>query len=273
MSHERLNDNLSRMLGELDEYYKKEGINVDDGQIAAAKNLASGVFLSHSTSSENFAKVCDSGLLLSPSRLDEEGIKPLADTAVERTLGTEGSVFLYATSFFFPNSGCGLLFRRSIEGEYSGGSATPFDSGGLVNIFDRPNNESPRAFFDDHKLPLSGYRDYLGKALSGMWSSPVDYLTGEEPEYAGPIGLSGGDFRRCAYEVRLGDELPVRNCRLQAVFLPKSLALVPDVESYVNWCLVEGFDVEFVDAKGRNDHSQLKKSCVKYLQKQLLLTS
>jgi hypothetical protein len=130
MIRKHCEENLKRLQNELETYASANGIS--GGDPAAAK-ISKGIPLAHSTSDWNFVKICGSGCLYSPQALSGKGLKPLKSGAVELQLGTSGHVFFYAASFSFPGSGCGLLFGSSLERDNEhDGSATPFDSGGLV---------------------------------------------------------------------------------------------------------------------------------------------
>lgn len=269
MSDQRLQNNLVRLLTELKQYLQTNSIEPTEKQSKRAAFLAPRLFLAHSTTSSGFEKICQTNFLYSPRQLDEKNLKELKTKAVERVLGTEDSVFLYANRFFLPTSGCGFLYKPSVENSQPVGSATPFDTGGLVDHYPPPEAENAHEYFERHELPLPRYREYLESSLSGLWETPDHYLDGKDPMHHGPLPHSGGDFRSRTYEVRLRDQLAIRHGHLQAVFIASRMASLPEVEEYSNWCLSEGFDVQLVASNGQNEHSQLKKACVKYLQTKL----
>ena len=274
MSRTRFEQNLQRMLQELQAYVSQENISVGDAARSTAEKIADKIYLAHSTSAKNFVQMCEDGAsLLSPSALDGKGIKSLRADAVERILETSDFVFLYAGAFSFPSSSCGLLFARSLESDHpDSGSATPFDSGGLVEHFELPNtSETPRDFFRRHQLPLSEHRNYLSQCLGALFSDPFDYVLGNGLCHEGPIGLTGGDAcRRSTHEVRIPDNVRIRNPHLQAVFAPVRMSLEPQVESLLKWCTSEGFDVVSFESDGDNDFAKMKTAWIEYLRTKLL---
>jgi hypothetical protein len=74
-------------------------------------------------------------------------------------LGTAGSVFFFVSPFRYPNTGCGLLFASTLELLHTDdGVASPFDSGGLLDVFTRSDmTESPREFLSRHE----SQREYI----------------------------------------------------------------------------------------------------------------
>jgi hypothetical protein len=273
MSRERCEQNLQRLLQELQGYLSANGIVAPASSAQVAAKIAPSIFLAHSTADANFVAICSpSGRVLSSAGLDAAGIKPLKPDAVEITLGTAAFVFLYAAAFSFPSSGCGLLFAPTLEQQHSdNGFATAFDSGGLISVFQRPDmSEPPRDFFMRHEFPISEHRSYLQSCLAALFSTPLDYFHGNPPQHPGPIGLTGGDCRRWSHEVRIPNEVVVRSPHLQAVFIPRRLGLVPEIKHLVRWCESEGFDAIVYDADRENDFAKLKRACVEYLRDQLL---
>jgi hypothetical protein len=268
MSRSNSDANLRRLLEELEAL----GLpNSGNTATLLANRISEDLPLAHSTSAANFAAVCGSGRLLSPKILDTKGIKTLKPDAVEIVLGTSPFVFLYAAPFSFPSSGCGLLFERTLEVWHSSdGVATPFDSGGLIDYFVRPDmTESPQDFFLRHQLPLPEHREYLRACIGKLFGDPFDYLNGCDPVRSCPIGLSGGDRRRWTHEIRIPEEVIIRSPHLKAVFVPRRLGLEPQVKSLLSWCHSEGFDVEVFDSDRQNDFAKLRNACLEYLQKLL----
>jgi hypothetical protein len=275
MSRERCENNQQRMLTELEDYLLANGIGVTAPAATAAAEIAKGISLAHSRGDKSFADLCSAGgRLRSPAALDAANIKPLKQDAVEITLGTQDFVFLYAAPFSFPNS-CGFLFAPTLEREYSSsGYSTSFDSGGLVKIFQRLDmSEEPREFLMRHELPIPDHREYLLACLGSLFGTPLDYVQGEPPRHAGPIGLIGGDCRRWIHEVRIPHELVVRNPHLQAVFIPRRLALIPEIASLLKWCVAEGFDSIAYDSDRENDFANLRRTCIEYVRSKCLSSS
>ncbi len=200
------------------------------------------------------------------------GEAPKTDS-VEMKLGTADSVFFYLAPFRSPHTGCGLLFARSLEDYHKDyGVATPFDSGGLVDVFSRSDSaEQPRAFLSRHELPVPDHREYLRLCLSIMFERPVDYLSRVDPRCPGPIGLMGGDCRRRTHEVRIPGQVPLRGGHLQAVFAPTSRAAAdPEINRLFEWCKREGVDrVSFKTSRG-DDFEALRRECADYIRGKLL---
>lgn len=272
MDRSRLEGNLNRLQQDLAAYAQEQNIAAPPATSTSCRKIADTIFLAHSTSDLKFETICNSGRLKSPAKLHSEGLKTLKTDAVELTLGTSEFVFLYAGAFSFPSSGCGLLFSRTLEAAHSAdGAATPFDSGGLVNIFTRADmSETAAAFFSRHELPLFEHRDFLNDCLHLLFSAPYDYMEGIAPRHSGPVGLSRGDaVRRHTHEVRIPHEVHLRSPHLQAVFVPLRLALLPEIEKLLTWCHAEGFDVETYETDRQNDFAKLKTACIQYLRRHL----
>ena len=223
------------------------------------------MFLAHSTSDLNFSGICRTGHF-SP------GV-PLTPDKAEAVLGTAGSIFFFVSPFHYPQTNCGLLFARSLELQHrEDGIATPFDSGGLKNVFTRRDpTETPRAFLLRHELPLPEHRRYLALSMQVLFDNPGDYIAGKERCRVGPIGLTGGDQRRWTHEVRIPARVDVRGSQhLQAVFAPRAVvAEDPEVESLFHWCEVEGVDRVTFDTPGGNDFAVLRRNCLDYFRRKL----
>jgi hypothetical protein len=199
-------------------------------------------------------------------------MQPLRPGSVKAVLGTVNAVFLYAAPFRFPATGCGVLFAARLEAMCrEEGLATPFDSGGLLHVFTRADPaEAPAAFLARHELPLPDHRQYLEASLSLLFSTPLDYLHGNDPAWPGPIGLAGGDRRRWTHEVRLPDQTFLRTGYLQAVFVPISRVADPHIEGMLRWCEHSGVDYVSFNASRENDFETLKRECVDYITRTIL---
>jgi hypothetical protein len=181
-------------------------------------------------------------------------------------------VFFYVAPFRYPDTGCGLLFARTLEFHRShDGVATPFDSGGLLKVFTRPDPaEPPRAFLSRHELPIPEHRRYLGLSMSVLFHQPEDYIEGSDLRWPGPIGLTGGDRRRWTHEVRIPDRVFVRGSHLQAVFAPRSrVAAEPAIRGLFQWCDAEGVDRIAIDTPRENDFEALRRECLAYIRRKL----
>lgn len=273
MNRAQREQNLSRLLADLDLYAQSNGIDVPDPFPPEALSLSESVFLSHSTPDASFPAICHSNRLLCPQGLAQLRGEPLRPDCAEAVLGTGGFVFLYAAPFRFPQTGCGLLFAVSLEGEHGeDGVAAPFDSGGLVNVFSRPDPaESTPAFLSRHGLPLPEHRDYLRQAMILLFDHPLDYLEGRDPHWPGPIDLTGGDRRRWTHEVRIPDKVFVRTPHLQAAFARTALvSSQPEVEKLFRWCELHGMDCVNFDTPRGDDFATLQRECVDYIRRKLL---
>jgi hypothetical protein len=235
--------------------------------------VSESLFLSHSTPDAEFPGICRSNQLFCPQKLADLRGAPLRADCAEAVLGTGGFVFLYAAPFRFPHTGCGLLFAAQLEKEHrENGVATPFDSGGLVKVFARPDPaESARAFLARHELPLPEHRDYLRQAMIDLFGHPVDYLEGRDPRRPGPIGLTGGDCRRVTHEVRIPERAFVTIGNLQAAFVRTALVgSQPDVEKLFRWCKLQGVDFVTSDTPRGDDFQALRDQCLAYIRGKLL---
>jgi hypothetical protein len=272
MSRERREENLRQLSARFDDYARSNKIARASPVSPEAAALAQSVYLAHSTSEANFSSVCRSNLLLSPQRLHAEGIKTLKSDSAEAVLGTANAVFLYAAPFRSPATGCGVLFAAGLETNYKEeGLATPFDSGGLLRMFTRADPaEAPAAFLARHELPLPDHRRYLEASLTLLFSTPLDYLHGNDPVWPGPIGLTGGDRRRWTHEVRLPDQIYLRTGYLQAVFVPISRVADPSIYGMLRWCEHSGVDYVPFNAPRGDDFEALKRECVDYIARTIL---
>jgi hypothetical protein len=165
-----------------------------------------------------------------------------------------------------------LLFAKSLESEHhSHGVAAPFDSGGLCNVFIRPDPaEPPRDFLSRHELPIPDHRRYLGLSMSILFHKPEDYVDGPDPRRPGPIGLTRGDQRRWTHEVRIPDRVFVRGSHLQAVFASRArVAADPEIEGLFEWCAMEGVDRIIFDTPRGNDFEALRRECLAYIRRTL----
>ena len=123
--------NLTRMTQELSIHAQQLGVPSEASPLAI--KLSQALFLAHSTTRRNFAKICDSQRILSQAKLAAQNGVPVDDDCVEIKLGTSNDVFFYAASFRYSDTACGFLFAAMLEDEDSKmGTATPFDSGGLL---------------------------------------------------------------------------------------------------------------------------------------------
>ncbi|MGI8991162.1 MAG: hypothetical protein ACR2I2_16485 [Bryobacteraceae bacterium] len=187
-------------------------------------------------------------------------------------MGTAGYVFFYVAPFRYPNTGCGLLFAKSLEFEHeNGGVATPFDSGGLARMFIRADPAEPlREFLARHEMPIPEHRRCLKLSMEILFHEPRNYVDGSDPRRPGPIGLTGGDQRRWTHEVRIPDRVFLRGSHLQAAFAPKArIAADPDIESLFQWCATESVDNISFDSPRGNDFGALRRECLAYFRRKV----
>lgn len=273
MARSRWEQNLRQLHKRLDRYAAAENIDAAKPPPPEAQALSTSLFLAHSTADKNFSAICASNRLLSPALVAEQTKEAVAPDSVEAILGTAGYVFLYAAPFRHPATGCGFLFAHTLESAYrEDGVATPFDSGGLVRKFSRPNAHEPaRDFLARHELPIPEHRDYLQRTMTLLSAHPLDYVLGVDPVWPGPIGLTGGDRRRWTHEVRVPDQVSIPTGHLQAVFAPARLVAGDKaVERLFGWCHVEGVDcIPLYTCRG-DDFDTLKRRCVEYIREKLL---
>jgi hypothetical protein len=272
MSRHRWESNLDGFCRTLEDYAEKNAIRVPNPLSAAATRLSSSLYLAHSTSDAKFSDICADGYLASATHLAAQRNETLASGRTEVALGTADSVFFFVSPFRMPHTGCGLLFAASVESHsWDDGVATPFDSGGLLRVFTRPDPvEPPREFLSRHEFPIPEHRRYLGLSMEVLFDKPEDYIEDLDPRLPGPIGLTGGDRRRWTHEVRIPNRVFVRSGHLQAVFAPTArVAADPEVESLFQWCATEGVDRICFDTPSGNDFEGLRRACLSYIRRGL----
>ena len=203
--------NLIRMTQQLTTHAQQLGVPSEPSPLAI--KLGQGIFLAHSTTRRNFAKICDSQRILSQAKLAAQNGVPV-DDCVEIQLGTSNDVFFYAASFRYPNTGCGFLFASTLEAENKeSGTATPFDSGGLLHHIIRLNlSETEKDYLGHHELPIPEHRQYLGQSMTALFKDPKEYVEGVPPCHKGPLGLTSADpqGRHWTHEVRITESIQVQ---------------------------------------------------------------
>ncbi len=268
MLRDRLVGNLRLLCEKLNDYAVQNQLTVPAAPLQEVAQLSQALFLAHSTSSAKFAVICETGRLISRARRAAITGQALSDELAVVRLGTAECVFFYVAPFRFPNTGCGLLFARSLEEHYRAeGTASPFDSGGLASKLSWPDpNESAQHFLARHELPIPDHRDYLLLSLGVLFAKLTDYIEGIHPSWAGPCGLTGGDCRMWTHEVRIPADVELRSGHLQAVFAPVGrIAADPKIGRLFEWCQRERVDrVTFNTSRG-NDFETLRRECVQYI--------
>lgn len=258
--------NLDQLCSNLQEYARTNSIAARTSPTAA--RLSDSLFLANSASRTNFRDICASGNIDSRAHLASARSQTLPAECTEFILGTANSVFFYVAPFRYPGTDCGLLFSATLEIAHTvNGVATPFDSGGLLNIFKTPD---PRAFLSRHDMPIPEHRRYLTLCMDLLFRQPEDYVDGTDPSYPGPVGLTGGDYRRWTHEVRIPDRVLLRSRHLQAAFAPTPL--VADsivVKSLFKWCDEQGVDSISFDAPRGGEFAALQRKCRDYIREKL----
>lgn len=272
MSRHQWEGNLGLLSLNLEEYASSNGIPQPNPSSPAATSLSDSLYLAHSTSDNKFSAVCASGFVASAAGLAAASGAFLASGCTELLMGTADSVFFYVSPFRYPHTGCGLLFAKTLESYHADdGVATPFDSGGLLSVYTRTDTtEPPQGFLSRHELPVPEHRSYLRLSMSVLFHKPADYVEGTGPSRPGPLGLTGGDYRRWTHEVRIPDKVFVRGSHIQAVFAPRArVAGDPEIESLFQWCVGEGVDNIMFDTPRGNDFEALRRECLAYIRRKL----
>jgi len=263
-------DNLDRLCREIQGMHGGLLSPGDSPKSKLSRHLADHMPLAHATGTDTFAKICQFGALLSLTRLD--GVKPLdwSRHPVETQLETRDCVFLFAGPFRYPSTSCGFLFRPELaEARTAEGSASPFDSGGLVDHHRPPGGEGPLDFLRRHEMPIPQYRQFHLLVLDLLFDDPWHYVDGVNPIRQGPVRLAPAesDARRWTFEIRLKEELPIRP-HLQAVFIPKFANAYDSVENTLSWCRVSGVDIiEYPGLRGSDEFNfeLMKRKCQAYI--------
>ena len=237
-----------------------------------AAQLSQYLALSHSTSPKKFARICKDSQLYSRVGFNQHTNQSLPLDATDVQMGTSDCVFFYAAPFRYPHTNCGFLFAATLEDERSqDGTASPFDSGGLVHhIGIPPEFASPADFLRQHEFPVPDHREYLSLTMDNLFDQPESYIEGRAPALLGCLGLSGGDERMWTHEVRLPKRVALRGRHLQAVFAHRALpAANPDIEALFQWCADEDVDRIAFDGPEDGDFETLRRECISYLRTKL----
>ncbi len=227
--------NLTRLISALENWRAVKKISPSAKDEHKAVAFAQKLPLAHSTASQKALDIAKGGKLLSFNRLVEMGkVKSPAKPNTEQQLNTSDAVFMFVGTFSSPHRSnpvaCGFLWAAELEAyREADGDASPFDSGGLKDHYQRSDpDEPPEDFLDRHRLPLVRHRDYLAKKMVAFFADPVEYLCDASASGAAcddPIvGLKGGDRRRWTHEVRIRHEVELRT-HLLAAFLPRKVAV------------------------------------------------
>jgi hypothetical protein len=258
-------ENLARLCGAHSHHCECDAARASD-----AKAMAKKLPLSHAAGEDTLVKILQSGALLSQTAV---GLPP---HKAEADLDTADDVFFYLGAFAYPDTECGLLFLPALEADHqSDGVSTPFDSGALVNKVSPPSAYTGNrvGFVRDHEMPVSAYRDLLGRVIADYARACGVYLRAPEEfkcecgfvrEH--PFGITGGDWRAATFEVRIPKQVPLSHPHLHAVFVrngfePRELA--PLRRAGVR---IERFEPD----PGADSFGALREACISFIQEKLL---
>ncbi len=240
-----------------------------NGKEALAKAVMDSLPLSNTFPVKTFASICGQGYLRSQADLITDGVmKRPSEPTTEQQLGTDTSVFFFLAPFSYPNTQCGILFKKELQKAYkSKSNASPFDSGGLINHFKLPIGIAPKDFLNRHLLPVPGHEELLETSLVYLFKDPKDYIFGEDPLHSGPVTLTGGDRRRWTHEVRIASPIPVYEpTGIEAVFLMKDRLTDPEIENFLTYCKTHGILRIRFDAPFDQAFDTMKKLCISYIE-------
>ena len=147
-----------------------------------------------------------------PTSEDTEYYTHLTPRA-EDLLGLPRSAYFYAGRAHPAFGNVAMAFAAECEADHTG-SATPFDTGGLVHPA-RPiklrlapaDGEAERVQYGKESvIPLDRWRDVFAKILAAYFDDPVDYWSGR-PRPWDPEGLYelNDDWRAWTFEIRFSE--------------------------------------------------------------------
>ena len=240
-----------------------------NGKETLAQAVMASLPLSNTFPVKTFASICGQRYLRSQADLMAAGImKQPSGPTTEQQLGTDTSVFFFLAPFSYPNTQCGILFKREMQKTYKNkGEASSFDSGGLIRHFTLPAGIAPKGFLSRHLLPVPGHEELLETSLVYLFKDPKDYIFGKDPLHSGPVVLSGGDRRRWTHEVRIASPIPVYDAlQVEAVFLMKDRLTVPEIENFLTYCKTHGILRIRFDAPFDQAFDKMKQLCINYIE-------
>jgi len=267
-------DNLERLCREIQDMHRSLSSPADSPRNKLCRRLADRMPYCHSTGTKAFAGICQSKSILSLTRLDAIESQDWSHHPIETQLETRDSVFLFAGPFRYPDTAYGFLFSPDLaDDRATDGSASPFDSGGLVDHHLPPSSEKPLDFLRRHEMPIPQYRKFHLLVLDLLFHDPWHYVGGVDPVRQGPVRLAVGDSdpRRWTFEIRLRNELPFRP-HLQAVFNSTFAAKSNSVVKTHSWCRANGVDIiQYPDLHGSRKGSfmEMQRRCEAYIRSHL----
>jgi hypothetical protein len=137
----------------------------------------------------------------------------------EALLGLPPSVYFYPGRAHPAFGPVALAFAAGCEDAHTG-SATPFDTGGLVHphryikVRLDPDGEAELvAYGESSEIPLNQWRDVFARVLAAYFASEIDYWTGR-PLPLDPEGLYelNDDWRAWTFEVRFHEGQSIHDC-------------------------------------------------------------
>lgn len=194
----------------------------------------------------------------------------------EAVLDTADDVFFYLGAFAYPDTECGFLFLPALEENHpTDGVSTPFDSGALVSKVSPPPAYAgnPVGFVRDHELPVSAYRDVLGRVIADYSRACGIYLHSPEAfkcecgiAREHPFGITGGDRRAATFEVRIPKRVPLTPPHLHAVFVrngfePRELAPLRRAGVRIE---------QFESDAGADSFGALREACISFIQEHFI---
>lgn len=190
----------------------------------SARRAAKIMPLSHTTAEKRLSGVIKVGALLSPEKRSER------PRSVDIELGGGDEICFYLGSAAFPGNEFGFLFSSTLTSFYRNRvSATPFDSGGCMKLYDLPPGTDRLAHVRDHSMPVPECLEYLGDLLTSHFVNSQAYLSGQRftcpvcmkvlddphnmPDYE--LGLVR------THEVRISGRVGLESPSLLAIFAPQ----------------------------------------------------
>lgn len=233
-----------------------------------AQKLAWSLPLSHAVNPKAFEGICQSKFLYAQSRLVELGIRSPGETH-ETQLGTDAFVFFFVGPFSYPETSCGFLFKADMEKDHTAqGRAVPFDSGGLLKVFNRQDDrKTHKQFLQDHLIPIPEHRDLLSLTLTHTFQHIEDYIAKNEP--VNTTYVEGGDERRWTHEVQIQADIPIQ-IGLEAVFLERDLGTMTEIRRLLGSWARHGVTIVDFEATIDDDYEILVNECQSYLREKYL---
>ncbi len=150
---------------------------------------------------------------------DDDGSSSRGTRRAEQLLGLLSCVYFYAGRAHPKFGSVALAFLPPCEAGHTG-SATPFDTGGLVHpkrvvklrLSPTDGDAERTEYFRSSEIPLDRWRDVFARVLAAHFLSSVDYWSGK-PQPFDPEGLYelNSDWRAWTFEVRFHEGQPIED--------------------------------------------------------------